>query len=42
LGEDGNTEASMGLNAGEIFSLFDLKARDGDSTREIGPAENAA
>lgn len=42
LGEEGNTEASMGLDAGEIFGLFDLKARDGESTREIGPSEKVA
>ncbi|MEZ6045381.1 MAG: DEAD/DEAH box helicase [Planctomycetaceae bacterium] len=42
LGAEGNTEASMGLNASEIFGLFDLKARDGDSTREIGPDTLAA
>ncbi|MCA9040160.1 MAG: DEAD/DEAH box helicase [Planctomycetaceae bacterium] len=42
LGAEGNTEASMGLNASEIFGLFDLKARDGDSTREIGPEPAAA
>ncbi|MAT16353.1 MAG: helicase [Planctomyces sp.] len=42
LGAEGNTESSMGLNAGEIFGLFDLKARDGDSTRDIGPEPAAA
>ncbi|QDU81080.1 ATP-dependent helicase HepA [Polystyrenella longa] len=42
LGAEGNTESSMGLNAGEIFDLFDLKARDGDTTREIGPESAAA
>jgi SNF2 family DNA or RNA helicase len=34
---DSNTNASSGLNAGDIFGLFDLKARHGQSTKKIGP-----
>ncbi len=37
LGDGDNTNASLSLNASEIFGLFDLKARQGDGTRKIGP-----
>ena len=37
LGDGDNTNASLSLNASEIFGLFDLKARHGKGTRVIGP-----
>jgi hypothetical protein len=37
LGDTGDTNASLSLNATEIFGLFDLKARAGQGTRDIGP-----
>jgi len=38
LGEGSKTNLSLGLNASEIFGLFDLKARHGKGTRAIKPA----
>ena len=38
LGEGSATNLSLGLNAAEIFGLFDLKARHGKGTRAIKPA----
>ena len=35
---DQNTNASAGLNAGDIFGLFDLRAKDGEGSRKIMPA----
>ena len=37
LGDGGGTNASLSLNASEIFGLFDLKARAGKAVRKIGP-----
>ncbi len=38
LGEGDNSNASLSMNASEIFGLFDLKARSGGSkTKSIGP-----
>lgn len=37
LGDGDNTNASLSLNAEEIFGLFDLKARAGKKTKAIGP-----
>ena len=38
LGEGDDTNASLSMSASEIFGLFDLKARSGDSkTKSIGP-----
>ncbi len=37
LGEGDNTNASLSLNASEIFGLFDMKARHGKGTRAISP-----
>ncbi|HTN04315.1 MAG TPA: C-terminal helicase domain-containing protein, partial [Planctomycetaceae bacterium] len=37
LGEGDNTNASLSLNASEIFGLFDLKARSPKGPRSIGP-----
>jgi SNF2 family DNA or RNA helicase len=42
LGEGKPTNASLSLNAAEIFGLFDLKARHGNGTRAIKPAAPAA
>lgn len=42
LGEGDNTRPSLSLNASEIFGLFDLKARQGKGTRNIGPKPPAA
>ncbi len=42
LGEGDNTNVSLSLNASEIFSLFDLKARSGKGTKTIGPEEPKA
>ncbi len=38
LGEGEATNQSLSMNASEIFGLFDLKARHGKGTRQIGPA----
>ena len=38
---DQNTNASMGLNAADIFGLFDLKARSGNDTKPVLPDEAA-
>ena len=38
LGEGEETNRSLSLNASEIFGLFNLKARHGKGTKEIGPA----
>ncbi len=37
LGEGDNDNDSHSLNAGEIFGLFDLKARSGNTSKSIGP-----
>lgn len=37
LGEGDDTNASLSLNASEIFGLFDLKARHGKGTKKIAP-----
>lgn len=37
LGEGDNENASLSLNAQEIFGLFDLKARQGEGTKAIAP-----
>ena len=37
LGDGDNENTSLSLTASEIFGLFDLKARNGDKTRAIGP-----
>ena len=37
LGDGGPGNASLSLNASEIFGLFDLKARAGSGTKPIGP-----
>jgi SNF2 family DNA or RNA helicase len=37
LGGGEQTSHSLSMNASEIFGLFDLKARHGKGTREIGP-----
>jgi len=37
LGEGDNTNASLSMNASEIFGLFDLKARSGKKTERIAP-----
>ena len=37
LGGGDQSNASLSLNAAEIFGLFDLKARAGKETKEIGP-----
>ncbi len=37
LGDGDNTNASLSLNASEIFGLFDLKARSPKGPRSIGP-----
>jgi SNF2 family DNA or RNA helicase len=37
LGEGNNSNASLSMNASEIFGLFDLKARSGKTTKSIGP-----
>lgn len=37
LGDGITTNRSLGMNASEIFGLFDLKARTGKSTRSIQP-----
>ena len=37
LGEGDNTNATLSLNASEIFGLFDMKARHGKGTRAISP-----
>ncbi len=37
LGDGDNGNASLSLNASEIFGLFDLKARHKDGARSIGP-----
>lgn len=37
LGEGDNNNVSLGLNATEIFGLFDLKARHKDGSKSIGP-----
>lgn len=37
LGEGDNTNVSLSMNASEIFGLFDLKARQGQGVRKIGP-----
>lgn len=42
LGEGDNTNKSLSLNAAEIFGLFDLKARHGKGTRQIGPKPEKA
>lgn len=41
LGDSDNTNASLSLNASEIFGLFDLKAKQGDGTRKIGPDQQS-
>ncbi|MEX2285747.1 MAG: DEAD/DEAH box helicase [Planctomycetaceae bacterium] len=38
LGDGAESNASLSLSAAEIFGLFDLKARAGQGTRDIGPA----
>ena len=42
LGSGEPTNASLSLNASEIFGLFDLKARKGDGIQKIGPQPEAA
>lgn len=42
LGEGDNTNASLSLNASEIFGLFDLKARGPKGPRSIGPKPPSA
>lgn len=42
LGDGDNDDVSLSLNAGEIFGLFDLKARSDDGARSIGPARPEA
>jgi SNF2 family DNA or RNA helicase len=37
LGDSGHSNASLSLNAAEIFGLFDLKARSGKGTKDISP-----
>lgn len=37
LGDGDNENASLSLSAGEIFGLFDLKARHGNKSKSIGP-----
>ena len=37
LGDGDNNNVSLGLNATEIFGLFDLKARHKDGSKSIGP-----
>jgi len=37
LGDGDDTNASLSLNASEIFGLFDLMARNGKTTKRIGP-----
>ncbi|MGQ0634583.1 MAG: DEAD/DEAH box helicase [Planctomycetaceae bacterium] len=37
LGDGGPANLSLSLNAAEIFGLFNLKARHGKGTRDIGP-----
>lgn len=37
LGDGDNEDASLSLTAGEIFGLFDLRARAGNKSRPIGP-----
>ncbi|MEW4489716.1 DEAD/DEAH box helicase [Thalassoglobus sp. JC818] len=41
LGEGDNENHSLSMNAGEIFGLFDLKARKGGETKSIGPKQPA-
>lgn len=42
LGDGDNDSSSRGLNAGEIFGLFDLKARHGNKSRSIGPKKKSS
>ncbi len=37
LGDGSDTNASLSMNASEIFGLFDLKARHGKGTKKIAP-----
>ena len=37
LGDGDGEDKSLSLSAGEIFGLFDLKARQGDQSKPIGP-----
>ena len=39
LGGSDETNASLSMNATEIFGLFDLKAPAGNGTKAIGPEE---
>ncbi|MCA9057454.1 MAG: SWF/SNF helicase family protein, partial [Planctomycetaceae bacterium] len=42
LGDGDNDNVSLSLNASEIFGLFDLKARDRNGAKSIGPAKPEA
>ncbi len=42
LGDSTASNRSLSLNASEIFGLFDLKARHGKGTRQIGPQSEEA
>jgi SNF2 family DNA or RNA helicase len=42
LGEGDNENASLSLTAGEIFGLFDLKARSGNDAKPVGPGRSNA
>ena len=42
LGDQDSDSVSLGLNADEIFGLFDLKARGEDGARPIGPSNSHA
>lgn len=40
LGDGDNSNASLSMNASEIFGLFDLKAKAGKGTKKIGPEKS--
>ncbi|MCA9064725.1 MAG: DEAD/DEAH box helicase [Planctomycetaceae bacterium] len=42
LGDGDNDNVTLSLNASEIFGLFDLKARDKNGSKSIGPAKPEA